>query len=74
MWHDDYYDDDGGHWDDDDDEVKFFEWQDGYKKRKTQKRKIKEELLSIAQHPSRWWDWCMPRDEKKEIAKLWESF
>ena len=35
MWHDDYCDDDGDHWnDDDDDEDKYFEWYDGYKKRK----------------------------------------
>ena len=77
MWYDDYYDDDdddGGHWDDDNDEDKFFEWYDGYKKRKAQKAKIKEELLPIAWHPSRYWDWCMSEDEKKkkkEIEKLW---
>ena len=50
MWQDDYYDDDGDHQDDD----KFFEWYDGYKKRKAQKVKIKEELLPIIWHPSRY--------------------
>ena len=40
-------------------------WYEGYKKRKAQKAKIKEELLSIAWYPSRWRDWCMPEDEKK---------
>ena len=39
-------------------------------KRKAQKAKIKENLLSIAWHPSRWWDWCVPEDEKKETEKL----
>ena len=34
MWHDDYCDDDGDHWNDDDDEDKYFEWYNGYKKRK----------------------------------------
>ena len=58
MCYDDYYDDDGGHWDDDD-EDKLFEWYNGYKKRKVQKASIKEELLPIAWHPSRYWDWCM---------------
>ena len=52
MWYDDYYDDDVGHWgdddDDDDDKDKFFEWDDGYEKKKVQKAKIKEELLPIA--------------------------
>ena len=69
MWHDDYFDDDGVHWDDDED--KFFEWYDGYKKRKAQKAKIKKELMPIAWHPSRWWDWCISEEEKNETKKLW---
>ena len=47
-------------------------WCDGYKKRKVQKSKIKEELLPIVWHPSKWWDWCIPEDEKKETEKLWK--
>ena len=74
MWCDDYYDDDGDYWDNDDDEDKFFGWYNGYQKRKAQKAKIKEELLPIAWHPNHVWDRCMPRDERKEIEKLWESF
>ena len=70
MWYDDYYDDDGDHWDNDDDEDKFFEWYDGYKKRKAQKASIKEELLPIAWHPLRYWDWCMSEDEKKRLQAL----
>ena len=23
-----------------------------------------------AWHPRRWWDWCMPEDEKKEIKQF----
>ena len=38
-------------------------------KRKTQKAKIKEALLPIAWHPSRWWDWPVPEDEKKTKQK-----
>ena len=41
----------------------FFKWYDGYKKCKAQKAKIKEELLTIAWHQSRWWDWCVPEYE-----------
>ena len=41
-----------------------------YKKRKAQKAKIKKELMPTAWHPSRWWDWCVPEDEKKEAEKL----
>ena len=69
MEHDDYYDDDGGHWDDDD-EDKFFEWYDGYKKWKAQKVQIKKELMPVAWHPSRWWNWCVPEDGKKETEKF----
>ena len=32
------------------------EWYEGYQKRKALKASIKEELLPIAWHPSRWWD------------------
>ena len=67
MWHDD-----GNHWDDHN-EDKFFEWYDGYKKRKAQKASIRKELTSIGLHPSRYWDWCMSEDENKEREKLWAS-
>ena len=70
MWYDDYYGDNGGHWDVDDNEDNFFEWCDGYKKQKAQKAQIKKELLPIAWHPSRYWDWCMSEDEKKETERL----
>ena len=23
--------------------------------------------MPVAWHPRRWWDWCMPEDEKKGI-------
>ena len=69
---DDYYDDDGDHWDNDDDEDKFFEWYDGYKKRKAQKTSIKKELTPIAWHLSRYWDWCISEDEKKRNRKMME--
>ena len=48
------------------DEVKFFEWFDGYQKRKAQKARIKEELLPIAWHPDRVMDWCVPKDKKQK--------
>ena len=70
MWYDDYSDDDGGHWHGDDNQDKFFEWYNGYQKRKAQKAKVKEELLPIAWDPSRWWDWSMSEDKKKETEKL----
>ena len=55
IWHDndDYCNDD-----------EIIEWYKGYQRRKkAQKASIKEELMSIAWHPSRYWDWCVPEDE-----------
>ena len=59
------------HCDDDDDEDNFFKQYDGYKKRKAQKASIKEELLPITRHPSRYWDWCVPEYEKRDTEALW---
>ena len=56
MWHEDF-----------DDEL--ITWRDAYIKRKTQKAKIKEELMPVAWHPDRWWNWCVPEDEKQELEK-----
>ena len=49
------------------------EWYDGYKTRKARKASIKKELLPIAWIPSRYWDWCMPEDEKRKIVGLFVS-
>ena len=38
------------------------EWYKGYKTRKAQKVKIKEQLLPTAWHPDRVMNWCMPGD------------
>ena len=59
-----------GPWDDDcHDEL--IKWYKGYQKRKTQKSQVKKELIPIAWHPSRWWDWCVLKHEKKKTEKLW---
>ena len=42
-------------------------WYKGYQQCKAQKAKIKEELMSVAWHPDRWWNWCVPEHEKKEL-------
>ena len=44
-------------------------WYQGYKKRKAQKAKTKNELILVAWHPSRWQDWCVPEDEKRVTEK-----
>ena len=48
---------------------KIIEWYEGYQKCKAQEAKIKEELMLIASHPSRWWDWCVSEDKKQETEK-----
>ena len=55
-------------WHDDDDFYDYddiTEWYNGYLKRKAQKAKIKEELMPIVWHLSRWWNWCMSEDGKR---------
>ena len=47
-----------------DDEL--IEWYDVYKKHKTQKAQIKEELMPIAWHSSRYCDWCMSADKRNK--------
>ena len=56
MWHEDF---------DDDDVV--ITLRDAYIKRKIQKARIKEELMPVAWHPYRWWNWCVTEDKKKEL-------
>ena len=68
LWHDD--DDD----DDDDCNDEMIEWYNGYQKRKAQKASIKEELMSVAWHPPRCWDWCVPEDEKRGTEKIFIIF
>ena len=34
------------------------------------KKDISKELMFTAWHPTRWCDWCMPEDEKKEVNLL----
>ena len=62
AWHDDYYFCNDN---------RLIKWYDGYQKRKAQKASIKEELMPIAWHPSRWWGGCIPEDEKKDTEALW---
>ena len=38
--------------------------------RKILKKELNEELLPIAWHPNRWWDFCVSEDEKKEIDPM----
>ena len=46
-------------------------WYEGHLKWKAKKAQSKKELIPITWHPSRWWDWCIPYDEKRDTAALW---
>ena len=52
IWHDDDYYNDG---------YELIDWYKDCQKRKSQKAQIKKELMPIAWHPSRWWNWCVRR-------------
>ena len=28
---------------------------------------LRDELMPVAWHPDRYWDWCVPEDEKREL-------
>ena len=59
MWYEDF--------DNDDDLIT---WYEGYKKRKAQKAKIKEELMPTAWHHTRMQDWCIAEDEKERTEEI----
>ena len=42
-------------------------WQNKLKKCKAFKKEISKELVLVAWYPTSWWDWSIPKDEKKEI-------
>ena len=45
------------------------EWYDNFRKRRALKKQISKELLRVGWHLSRWWDWCIPEDDKKRQKK-----
>ena len=47
--------------------VRLITWYNRLKQRKSFKTDMSKELMPVAWHPTRWWDWCNPEDEKKEI-------
>ena len=60
-------------WHDDDDycsDAELFEWYDGYKKRKAQKSKMKEELMPITWHPTRMQDGAFQKTKRKGLRYL----
>ena len=50
--------------------VRFMAWYNRFKQRKACKKQISKDLMPVACHPTRRWDWCMSKDGKKEIEQL----
>ena len=41
-------------------------WRNKFKQHKACKKEINKELMPAEWHLTRWWDWCLSEDEKKE--------
>ena len=50
--------------------VRLMAWCNTYKQHKACKKELRKELMLVAWNLARWWNWCIPEDEKKEIEPL----
>ena len=50
--------------------VRRMAWRNRFKQCKVFKKYISKKLMSIAQHPTRWQDWCMTQDKIKSCRGL----
>ena len=66
--------DDDSNFDEDDPEtifhVIFLAWHNKFEKCKAFLKDISEELTPVAGHPTRWWNWYLPQDEKTETETI----
>ena len=46
--------------------LRLLAWHIKFEKCKALKKKVSEELMPIAWHPKRWWNFCISEDKKKE--------
>ena len=54
-------------------QVRLLAWHIKFKKREALKKDINEELILIAQHPKGWWNFCMPKEEEKEVELVFTA-
>ena len=45
-------------------------WNIKFEKQKTLKTMLSDELIPIAWHPKRWWNFCVSEVKKKEIDRI----
>ena len=50
--------------------VRIVTWRNRFEKRKALKKKIDKELVPVAWHPTRGWDWCLSENKKKEVDPI----
>ena len=50
--------------------IRLLSWHIKFEKHKALKKELTEELMPVAWHHNRWWDWCMSEDQKKEIDPM----
>ena len=50
--------------------IRLLAWDIKFEKCKTLKKDLNEELMLVAWHPERQWDFCVPEDMKKEIEPI----
>ena len=51
--------------------VRVLAWHIKFEKHKAFKKELNEELMPVAWHPNRWWDWWVSEDEKKVIFNIY---
>ena len=51
--------------------VGFISWRNRFEQLKACK-KLSKELMLVAQHPTRWWDWCILKDKKKTNRTIFD--
>ena len=69
---------DNTNYDEDDPEtiihIRRLSWHIKFGKPKAFKKELNEELMLIAWHPRRWWNFCISENEKKEIKPIFTEY
>ena len=50
--------------------VRHLAWHIKFEKSKEFVKKISEKIMPVAWHLNRWWNFCLPEDEKKDIEPI----
>ena len=50
--------------------VRLLSWYNKFEKSKALKKYVSKELMAVAWHVTRWWNWSLSEDEQKEIELI----